>query len=95
MADGNGSRVPATCAHPGCGAPPREWIGIGARPKYCGAHATTNLGRTGHRYPRVQVAADGRRSEAAIRADLAAQLTAQVRRFNSMVAHDAATDPLR
>ncbi len=35
------------------------------------------------------------RPESAIRADLAAQLTAQVRRFASMVAHDRATDPLR
>jgi len=78
------------CQKPGCTQPIRS--GRGPR-KYCVEHATPNLERYRGRSQR-----EGRtqpRTPAQIRADLAGQLTAQVRRFDSMVAHDRATDPLR
>jgi len=75
---------------PGCTEPIRS--GRGPR-KYCLEHATPNLERYRGRYQREGWGEP--RTQAQIRADLAAQLTAQVRRFDSMVAHDRATDPLR
>lgn len=73
------------CRRPGCNRPVRA--SAGTKPcSYCEEHV---------RAPRTDGADMPQRSEAQIRADLAAQLTVAVRRFNSMVAHDAATDPLR
>ena len=73
------------CRHPGCNRPVRA--SAGSKPcNYCEEHV---------RAPRMDGADMAQRSEAQIRADLAAQLSAAVLRFDSMVAHDAATDPLR
>lgn len=90
MADGDPYNSARTCAEPDCERPVRP--GRGPR-RYCAEHASPNLARYRGRYEHREKVVP--RSEAEIRADLAAQLTVAVRRFNSMVAHDAATHPLR
>ncbi len=77
------------CARDGCTNP--RLVGPGNH-RYCAEHF---VGANARHVPSAERHAEPPRSLAAIRADLAAQLTAQVRRFGSMVAHDRLTDPLR
>lgn len=78
------------CIHPGC----RSLRKPGPAALYCHEHG--NQAAQKRRSVDGNVGAETpRRPEAEIRADLAAQLTVAVRRFNSMVARDAASDPLR
>lgn len=94
MADGDPYNSARLCPHPGCGAP---FAPTNRSLRYCEAHRGQkwNFWRFEHRRSVERTVPKLRRTEREIRADLAAQLTAQVRRFNSMVAHDRATDPLR
>ncbi len=91
MADGDPYNSVRTCAKLGCERPVKHGQG---NHRYCAEHHRG--GSSPRRSYRKVMQPDGPfRPEAEIRADLAAQLTAQVRRSNSMVAHDAATHPLR
>lgn len=86
------------CTHPSCGAP----LGpVGGHRLYCAGHsgAEWDKWRFSYRRSRGLIFGAGEpaqpRPESEIRADLAALLAVQIRRFHRMVAHDRATDPLR
>ncbi len=91
MADGDPYNAGRPCRHHGCR---RTFPKQDARRLYCDEHRSGLWVSRRQRTAKREATRRGRPEEV-IRADLAAQLGAQVRRFNSMVAHDRATDPLR
>ncbi len=91
MADGDPYNSARSCAHPKCDAPVKRGQG---NHRYCAEHSAVRREPRGRTYPKVVVMHGHLRPESVIRADLAAQLTVAVRRFNSMVAHDRSTDPV-
>ena len=78
------------CKEPGCEALVMSGQGYH---RYCEDHHEPAARKGERTYPKVRKA-EYLRPLSQIRADLAAQLTTKVRRFNSMVAHDRSTDPL-
>lgn len=93
MVGGDLPSSPRICTHPGCkgSIPESNW-----RVRYCERHRGQKWSDWRSRH---HIVVGGipviPRSEGEIRVDLAELLRAQIRRFDSMVAHDRTTDPMR